>query len=592
MEFLTQALEQVPAFDGLRNAVSRQMLPAAVSGVSTVHKSNIIYSLCALTKHRAFVVAADESEAQKFIRDLEAMGMRPMLYPLRDFNLRGGASMSRDYEHARLAVLNAIKEGDCDCVVTCIDGALQYTLSKKELSELTFFLEEGQEIDLEKISCKLVQMGYEKAPQTEGAGQFSARGGILDVFSPGASAPFRIELWGDEIDTISLFDPTTQRRGDRVSRACILPAAEALIPSPGLLAKKLRELASSLRGKTAAAAKSVLQQEWEALENGVLPSNGDKFIPLLQDDPETLLDYPDSSWLFFASELSRIKEKEKAFSWQWGEDLKDLLAEGILCRGLDQYARDWPYALSRFERRGVIYLDVFARGGYDTPVRYTAAFTARQLSPWSGSMAQLTEDLHTMLYNKWACVVLAGNERSAKNTADDLNRNGIAASYEEAPQKILPGQVVVTGGSLSSGLEYPAASFGLITHGQLLSAKKSRRAKRKNARDISSLSELSQGDYVVHAAHGIGIFDGIHKIDMQGVTKDYIKIKYAKGDILYVPVTQLDLVSKYIGSKDDATVRVHKLGGTEWQKAKAKVRSGVKDIAKDLIQIYSQRMKA
>uniref|UniRef100_UPI0028A1191D transcription-repair coupling factor n=1 Tax=Caproiciproducens sp. TaxID=1954376 RepID=UPI0028A1191D len=193
---------------------------------------------------------------------------------------------------------------------------------------------------------------------------------------------------------------------------------------------------------------------------------------------------------------------------------------------------------------------------------------------------------------KWACVVLAGSERSARTTAADLQAAGLPAGYVENPETVQRGTVVVTTGALSAGLEYPGAFFGLITHGRLISspAKKARRSK--NSQEIYSLAELTPGDYVVHASHGIGVFEGIHKLDMHGIVKDYIKLRYAKNDTLYVPVTQLDMVSKYIGPREDATVKLHRLGGAEWQKAKSRVRAAVKDMAKELMKLYAERMQA
>ena len=208
-------------------------------------------------------------------------------------------------------------------------------------------------------------------------------------------------------------------------------------------------------------------------------------------------------------------------------------------------------------------------------------------------MQLLIEDVQAMLHNHWCCVVLAGSERAAQNTAADLQNQGVNAVYLADPQQLLPGQVIVTQGGLSAGLEYPGAHFGLITHGRLLSQRKQSRSKRsKNSQEIYSLSDLNPGDYVVHSAHGIGVFEGIHKISMQGIVKDYLKLRYAKNDTLYVPVTQLDLVSKYIGPREDAQVRLHRLGGSDWQKTKARVRSAVKDMAKELIKLYAQRMNA
>lgn len=592
MKFLNNAIRGLPEFRSLEAAVKSHSLPAAVTGLSGIHKANIIYSLCSDTESRAFVVAGDESEAQRLCDDLSAMGMKPLFYPVRDFNFRDTEGSSHEYEHQRLQVMERILSGECDAVVCCIDAALQFTIPPQELKKRTTVLKTGQSVSLPQVLDLLSACGYERAVQIDGTGQFSQRGGILDIFTPDAPSPARIEFWGDEIDTISLFDLETQRRTESIEQITLAPSVESLIDHPQLLAKKITAHAAALRGKTAPAAKAVLAVQAEKLESGLHLDCADKFLPFLYETTATLFDYMEPDTLLFVSEPAKAKERMRSTLWQWGEDLKELLADGTLCRGLDTFSGDWAYALEHFSSRGAIYMDTFVRGSYDTPVQTLLNVTVRQLSVWGGSMQLLTEDLQAMLVNKWACVVLAGNERAALTTAADLRAQGINAAYVEAPETIERGTVVVTSGALSAGMEYPGAFFGLITHGRLLNSTAKKHKRSKNSQEIYSLAELVPGDYVVHSSHGIGVFEGIHKLEMQGVVKDYIKLRYAKSDTLYVPVTQLDMVSKYIGPREDATVKLHRLGGTEWQKAKARVRSAVKDMAKELIKLYADRMQA
>ena len=592
MKFLTNAISGLKEFQTLEAAVKSGALPAAVTGISGIHKANIIYSLCAKLRRRAFVVAGDENEAQRLCDDLGAMGMKPLFYPVRDFSFRDTAGSSHEYEHQRLQLLEQTLSGGCDAVVCCLDAALQYTIPPDELKKRTVSLKAGQTVSMEQVLNALNRCGYERADQVDGTGQYSQRGGILDIFTPDAPNPARVEFWGDEIDTISLFDLETQRRTETVPQITIAPAVEALIDDPGLLAQKIKKLASSLRGKTAPAAKAVLAGQAQKLENGLHIGCADKYISLLYSSTATLFDYMVPDTLLFVSEPAKAKERMRSALWQWGEDVKDLLADGTLCRGLDTFSGDWAYALERFEQSGAVYLDAFVRGSYETPVRTLVNMTARQLSVWGGSTQLLGEDVQNMLVTKWACVVLAGNERAAQTAAADLQAQGIPAAYVEHPEKVERGTVVVTSGALSAGLEYPGAFFGLITHGRLITTPQKKARRSKNSQEIYSLAELTPGDYVVHAAHGIGVFEGIHKIDMQGVVKDYIKVRYAKNDTLYVPVTQLDMVSKYIGPREDATVKLHRLGGAEWQKAKTRVRNAVKDMAKELMKLYAERMQA
>ncbi|HBC26369.1 MAG TPA: transcription-repair coupling factor, partial [Ruminococcaceae bacterium] len=438
--------------------------------------------------------------------DLAAMGMHPLTYPLRDFNFRDTQGSSHEYEHQRIRVLSRLLSGECDCVVCCLDAALQYTIPPDELRRRTAVLSAAQKIAPEKAVQTLAACGYERAEQIEGAGQFSLRGGILDFFTPGAENPVRVEFWGDEIDTLSFFDPETQRRTDSVPRAVVTPSVEAPVEHPEVLARRIRTHAASLRGKNAPAAKQVLLEQAEKLENHAHIGCADKYIPFLYEKPATLFDYADDSTLLFVSEPAKAKERMRTVLWQWGEDIRDYLSEGVLCRGLDTYSGDWQYALSQFERLGAVYLDTFVRSSYDTPLRTLQNVTARQLSVWGGSLPLLLEDVQAMLANHWACVILAGTERAARTLTADLQAKDIPAVHLSDPQEAEKGVATVTEGSLSAGLEYPGAGFGLITHGRILApARKKAKKRAPNSQEIYSLAELSPGDYVVHATHGIGV---------------------------------------------------------------------------------------
>ena len=590
MKFLTQAISGLAEYKTLKSSVGKGALPVAVTGVAGIHKANIIYSLCSQLGRRAFVVAGDEAEANRLCLDLKSMGLTAMFYPLRDFSLHDTEGSSHEYEQQRLAVLRNLQSGGCDAVVCCIDAALQYTIPPDEIKKRIVKIKAGENAGMGNVVSELLKCGYERAPQIDGPGQFSQRGGILDFYPPGLKQPVRAEFFGDEVDTLSFFDPVSQRRTEETDGVTILPASEVLISNPKITAKKIDKLASQLRGKTAPAAKAVLARESEKIKNGLHIGCADKYISLIYDKPASLFDYFSGDMILFIHEPAKSKERMKSVIWQWGEDVRDLLADGTLCRGLSNFTYDYTYALGCFTKYGAVYLDDFVHGGYDTPIYGQINMTAHQDSVWGGNMGLLTDDINNMLEKKWACAVLAGTERSAKTIAEDLLSKGINAFYVEDPDKIERGQVAVLPGSLSSGIEYPGAFFGLITRGHTVEPRRGKTKRPKNAKEITGITDLNPGDYIVHATHGIGVFEGIHKIEMHGVTKDYIKVKYAKGDMLYVPVTQLDMVSKYIGPREDSSVRLSRLGGTDWQKAKAKVRRAVKDIANDLIKLYAQRM--
>lgn len=455
----------------------------------------------------------------------------------------------------------------------------------------TATLKSGTEISIESVMEALVINGYERCDIVEGAGQFAQRGGIVDLFMPDSEKPVRIEFWGDEIDTINTFDIQTQRRLDYVESITITPSVEVLVSDKAALADKIEHKLKLLRGKNSAKAKETLQSEADALRSGVTVGSIDKFIGLVYDKPETLLNYIENR-IIFISEQTKVKARQSSFYSQYNAEIKDDFATGTLCKGFETYCIEkydvWEY----FHGCTTVFLDNFTHGSYDFQLKELISFTAKQLSLWSGSYKVLKEDLDMDFNSSTTTVILAGTAKSAASLEQQLKDDNYPAVYVKDIENPLPNTIYVMEGALSAGFEYPSAGFKLITHGIVFAPQRKKPKRPKNAQQIYSLEELSIGDYVVHTKFGIGVYKGINKIEKEGVIKDYITILYAKDDELYVPVTQLDMVSKYIGPKEDNRVKLSKLGGTDWAKAKSRVRSAVKDIAHELTRLYAERMNA
>lgn len=592
MKFLKNVVSNSSSYQAILDSIKHKNMPIALTGLSLIHKSHIIYSLCTEQKRRAFVVAADESEAQRMANDLQSMGLNSFIYPLRDFNFCDVDGKSREYEHKRLNVLLNIINNKSDIIITCIDASLQYTIPKSILKEKTIVLKVSETIPAEKIINVLVSCGYERYDQVEGEGQFSSRGGILDFFPPDSHNPVRIEFWGDDIDTISYFDVETQRRIESIDEIVLSPSTEIIVEDKQSIIKDLENISSSLKAQSALKAKLILDSEIDKFKNNILPGSIDKFISIVYKKPSTLFDYIESNDIIFISETAKIKDRIKSVTWQWEQDLEDYLSQGILCKNLVNFSEDYIYALEKFKEHDLIYMDTFFHSTYDLNINNTINFNAKNLSTWNGSIKLLCEDLTSYMNDNYSCVVLAGTKKSAINVAEDLKQNNINAEFQDKLIEPVKGKVTVIPGALSSGFEYPDIHFSLITYSHVFNSPKKKNKRPKNTKELYNLSDLNIGDYVVHSAHGIGIFEGIHKMKVHNITKDYIKIKYAKGDTLYVPVTQLDLVSKYIGPKEDNRVKINRLGGSEWKKSKARVKTAVKDIAKELIKLYSERMQS
>lgn len=582
-------------FASLLRACEKNMLPAGVTGLSYLNKVHLIHSLCEENKTRALIITGDEGEAVKIKEDLNTLfaSEDTLLYPARDFSLSSTAGQSREYEHLRLGVLGRMLEGDYKAVVCSIEGAMQFTIPPDVLLSRSFVIEQGMDISIEKAREILVNAGYSPCEMVEGSGQFAVRGGILDFYPPDAPNPIRAEFWGDSIDTMGYFEIVSQRRTENVDKIKITPSVEVLTGDGLKLSEKIEKLAASLRGK-AVKARQALNRDAEMLRSGLKPASTDKYIPLIYENPSTVLNYADDA-LLFVSDTAKVKERGNAAQTLLLEDIKDFLESGELCRGLDRFALTWAEIKDEYEQRGAIYLDTFARGSFDTPIKTLVNMDGRTLAPWGGDYSLLKEDIVPALENGWCVAVMAGTEKAAQALCEMLSDDGIpAAAYSEYPSSFLKKSVNVLSGGLSGGLEYPAEKFMLISRGRASLLKPKQIGRKKRSKDsFNSLDELHRGDYIVHSVHGIGIFDGITKLEVGGVTKDYIKIKYAKEDVLFVPVTQLDLVSKYVGPGEEGrTVKINKLGTQEWKKTRTRVRSAVKDMAKELIKLYAARQNA
>ncbi len=593
MQLYQDLIKRLPEYPRLRAAACDAPVPCDVVGLSPIHKAGIIHTLTAEAGRRALCIVADEAEGRRLCEDINAMSGTDaaLLFCSRDFTFRHVESVSNEFEHARLAVLGRILARDYRVIVASAEGAMQLTVPPERLKQASVTLKAGEACTMDAALRALVGAGYQHSDQVEGVCQFSHRGGILDFFPPDLPNPVRIEFWGDEIDTISSFELESQRRTDTMKKVHITPATEVICTDFARLGRDIRELAAKVRGKAAADVKQNCEQDILQMESGTFQGSLDKYLPLLYPQPATIFDYCDGDMLF-VSETFKIKDTLKNISWQHNEDIKQLFAEGILFKGLDTYTVDFTEFTSRFERGAAVHLNTFARSLADIKIEELIHVNATSLSSWGGDLSLLKEDLESYLKRGFACVVLAGTQRGAKALMQDLQREGLPAATQEQVKGPENGRVIVAEGALSSGFELPDAKVALITHGRALGLSKSRAKAKRSAKEIiRNLSDLTVGDYVVHVSHGIGLFEGIHKLEVQGLIKDYIKIRYQGSDILYVPVTQLDLVSKYIGPKEDSGVRLNKLNGTEWTRTRAKVKKAVADMAKELIELYSKRMQ-
>ena len=590
MKQFLSLMDGMSEYTQLKAAIEAGRTPVSMTGAAAAHKTHIIASLRAQLDRSALVIVPDESTAIRFAADLSVLLGEPVQhFPARDFVLLDMDGASGEFEHQRLGVLSAVLRQECRVVVSSVESACERTIPVERLRSSILTIDQDECYEAEQIVKKLLAMGYQRREQVEGICQFAKRGGILDIFPPDRTEPVRIEFWDDSIDSMFTFQVDTQRRQDPVERVTIPPAREVLFDSAEQLADLLHQKVQEQKGKNGLKVKEHLERDIERLEGGLSPVSIDRYQPLLYA-PETIFDYFDEQSLTFLCEPISCKENFANTMAQHHEDVRMLLEDGVLFRGCSTYYDDFTDLCRNLVRHTGILMDTFSRSLNEVVVRELISITASQLSAWSGEYAILKDDLEDYMKTGFCCVIFAGTHRGAQALVDDLNRDFSADLVQDVSQ-IIPRKIYVMEGTISAGMEYPQLKLAVISHTRTGSSK-AKPARQKKGGGIKNISDLNVGDYVVHVSHGIGIFEGIVKRDIHGVVKDYIQIRYAGSDMLFVPVTQLDLVTKYIGGKEDSIVKLNKLNSAEWAKTRARVKKAVKDMADELIKLYAQRAAA
>ncbi len=580
--------ESLDFFQDALKAIDNEKTPLSLTGVSSIHKAQLAL---ALSENKPCCIICDsESSARRICDDINSLfhGEIACLFPAKDFCFAYADSFSREYEHKRIEALSKLKNGLCNIIVTTVQAAMQGTIPSESLERFSFYVKSGEDLDLGKLVSSLVSAGYTECEQVEGQAQFSVRGGIVDIFPVHSYQPYRIELWGDTIESIHTFETESQRRLEEADSFIVTPALEVIFTPQEKLAEKIKELYKKPRGKNKEKIQEKLDRDLEALQSGISLSNMDKYYSLAYGKCCSVIDYFKND-IIIVSEYSNCREQSKAVSEQLSEDIKMLLEDGILFKPLLGFYISFEELMLRANRSSLLYFDTFMRGGENLMLKSLINANPLQTSGWSGDIRHLTEELTAYINQNYCVIVYAGSEKTLPILVNDLREVNIPAEILTEKSTIKHGLVYVTYGSTSGGFEYPEAKFALITGQKISSPKKKAKKRYKKGEEINNLSDISNGDLVVHSLYGIGRFSGIQKLETGGITKDYIKINYAGSDILYVPVTQLDLVSRYIGPREDSGVKLNKLDSLEWQKTRKRVKTAVRDMADELIKLYAKR---
>ena len=607
MNLLLSALEKLPEYPLLLSAL-REGKSAAVTGVAQINRSHLIAALSGALDAPVVILCQDDMAARRLQEELRSfLGETAPILPSRELTLYDTAVVSRAWEQKRLRQLYDLDRGATRLQVLSWEALSQRTMPPQVLRSAAFSLEVGQEYTLEDLSARLTGAGYSRCAMVEGPGQFAIRGGIVDIYSPAADSPVRAEFFGDELDTMGYFDPQTQRRTENVDSVVLLPVGETqprLHPA-GLqgLCNDLRTLISRQKRRKNLNEKLIhtLESDLEKYENGLQNTASDRYMSLIYPEMATAMDYIPLNAIFVLCDQSALHRTARTRMDEMGMSLDSMLQSGLLAGELCDYCLGWEDFCAQLRHRSIVYMDSFAGAAYPEENLPTQLLpiTAKQLPSYGGNLETAVNDLKHYQKMDFSTLVLCGTRRRAELLQELLREKGLSA-FLCIPLDVLPqsGQILLAEGTLPFGMEYPSCRLAVLTEGQLTTTRREskRRATAKtgatNRQKLHSFTDLTPGDLVVHEHYGIGRFVAMEQIRVDGAIKDYVKIAYQGSDTLFVPATQLDLVSKYIGGGgEDANVRLNKIGSDAWQKTKTKARKAAKDMAAQLIQLYAARKR-
>lgn len=577
MNFLIKTLEENKKFQELTKQISKTG-PIAISGLVDVEKLHVLAGIFNETKRPMVLVTYNEIQARKLYQDLKKLIKQTYFFPKKEITSYDYVAQSKEIEYKRIDVLNkmylAKKQKEPIIIVTTIEAVMQKMVAKDTLYQNVIDFEVGKTYLLDEIKEKLVGLGYERSDLIENKGQFSIRGGIVDV---GLSEKIgvRIEFWGDEVDSIRFFQISSQRSTEMLKEITIFPAHE-------LIVQDLSEAVKNIQEKYPEEIEDI-----ELIKNGDYISKINKYFNEFYENQASFLDYMSDEYLLLLDEKSKINQRESNII----EDNNKLIAslvekEKFVPEAIENISK-FEY---NFEEKQIIYLE--QNDSIKNIQKYY--FETREINFYNLQLDLLLADIVTYQKNKKKVVLLAGNEISAKKLCNILKENQINYKYEQEAENVKPGEIIVTIGGFSSGFENYDLNLIVISLQNNFEEPVKRKKKLSSTfKDSEKIvfADLKLGDIVVHQTHGIGQFIGVNTITADGVTKDYIKIKYRNDDILYVPTNSLDSVRKYIGGGDNSSPRLNKLGGKEWSATTSKVKKNLEEVAKDLIELYAKRQK-
>ena len=608
MEQLLSLLKTIPEYKSAVTALNNGE-SVAITGIGQINRSHMLSGLHRQLKQPMILLCQDDMAARRLQEELKCfLGETAPILPGRDLTMYDAAVVSRAWEQKRLRQLYDLALGKTSLQIMTWESMSQRTIPCSVLLDASFTLDVGTEYPIDQLIAKLTAAGYSRCGMVEGSGQFAVRGGIIDIFSPAADQPIRAEFFGDELDTMGYFDPQTQRRNENIDSVTILPVGET---QPSLHPKGITGLCKDIATLIARQKRrknvnellvATLTKDLEKYENGLSNPASDRYMALIYPEMATAADYIPSDALVVICDHANLRRTANARSDEMGMALDSMLQAGLVVGELCDYVCQWEDFCFSLKGKTCVYFDAFGGTSYPEacPPKHLFPMTAKQLPSYGGNLDTAASDLSHYQKQEFGALVLCGTRRRAELLQEMLSAKGLSA-FICIPLTSLPkpGQILLSEGTLPFGMEYPLSRLAVLTEGQLIArSEPKKKAPKKtgstNRQKLNSFTDLTPGDLVVHENYGIGRFVAMEQIKVDNAVKDYIKIAYQGSDTLFVPATQLDLVSKYIGGGsggDDKPVKLNKIGSDAWQKTKAKARKAAKDMAGELIQLYAARKR-
>ncbi len=604
MASFASPLQELNEYRILEEEFRKKKGPLAVSGCMDSQKVHLMHEL-AKVSGPVLVVTYNEARAREIYEDFLNFRKDVLLYPARDLLFYQADVQGNLLTRQRVNVIKSLFEGEAGVIVTTVDACMERLIPADVWKEERIWVEEGKDLDVDRLKEDMVLCGYERTVQVEQPGQFCVRGGIIDVYPLTEENPIRIELWDTEVDSIRTFDVESQRSIERLEGLYLYPASEVLLTQDRLekgierIRKSAEKQAKALnqqgKGEASLRVSKLGNQVSEFIKEGWRIFGLDSYRTCFYENTEILMGYFGTKPTIFVDEPVRVIEKAETVHMEFTESMAQRLEKGYLLPEQAELMLEMQEISGCLQTEQSVYLAGLEHRNGTLFAKRQFSLVVKNANTYQNGFELLIQDLRKAKREGFRTILLCPSRTRAERMARDLQEYELLAYYTEDEDKaVRPGEICVLHGNLHRGFSYPLIKFSVIAESDLFGKEKKKRSRRKktdlSGQKIRDFTDLSIGDYVIHENHGLGIYRGIEKIEVEHVVKDYIKVEYRNGGNLYLPVTQLDMLQKYAGS-DAKKPKLNQLGGTEWEKTRTRVKHAVNNIAKDLVELYAARQQ-